>query len=63
MTEQLRLFLFSDLSDELDPRMGQQRLDHLIEVSLVHPVDLGSNYEANASAQRRLDGDVRPLLR
>lgn len=61
--QQLRLLLFSDLSDELDPRMAQQRLDHLVEVSLIHQVDLGSNHEANASAPRRFDGNVRPLLR
>jgi hypothetical protein len=62
-TQQLRLLLFSDLSDELDPRMSQQRPDHLVEVSLIHLVDLGRNHEANASAPRCFDGDVRPLLR
>lgn len=43
--------------------MAQQRLDHLVEVLLIHQVDLRCNHEAHASALRRLDGDVRPFLR
>jgi hypothetical protein len=55
--------MFIDLADELDQRMVEERLDLFLEVLLVDLVDLRSNLERHAGANRDLDRPVRALLR
>src|SRR5262249_34899197 len=53
------LLLLPDLADELDMRQGEERLDVLGEVSLIHPVDLGRDLDRHAGPCGDADRCVR----
>ena len=53
----------ADLADELDQRVGEQRLDHPLEVGPVGRVDLGRDLEPEPRAPGDRDRPVGPLLR
>src|SRR5262245_21751903 len=61
--EELGLVVVSDLADELDERMPDERLYLALEVLAVGLVYLGRDLQGNPHLLRDLDGQIRPLLR
>ena len=53
IAEELGLLVVADLADELDQRIVEQRLDHLVEIGPVGGVDLGGDLQRHARARWR----------
>ena len=57
------LLAVAHFADKLDPRIPQQRADHVFEIGHVDLVDLGCDLELHACARGDLDRPVRALFR
>ncbi len=61
--QEFRFLLVGDLADIFDIARFDHRLDLFVEIVLVHPVDLGGDFERHAAMLRDADGAVDALFR
>ena len=61
-TEEAILFTFTDLTDEFDPRLIQQRTNTFVEIRPVDPVYLGRDAQWNPGAAGDANRAIGPLF-
>jgi len=63
ITQKLTFSPLVDLTDELDPRRTEKRLDVGLEIGLIYAIDFGRDFERQSDSARDLDGAVYALFR